>query len=136
MTWEPAPDIAKILTKILKTGIFPQIFPDKITTLRGLGSTSRAIARIWSLPRPWQLALSVEPQYVIEVISERFDKLTLEEKEKTLIHELMHIPRTFSGSLLAHRNRGQGINRKTVETKYFEFKNAYKERPCVRRVSP
>lgn len=74
-----------------------------ITAVRGYGSTSRAVARIWSLPRVWQLALKIKPQYVIEVIAERFDKMSLEEKNKTLIHELMHIPKTFSGALVPHK---------------------------------
>ncbi|MBI3887746.1 hypothetical protein HY310_01620 [Candidatus Microgenomates bacterium] len=71
--------------------------------MRGFGSTSRAIARIWSLPKPWQIALKIEPQYVIEVIAERFDKLSEDEKDKTLFHELTHIPKTFSGALVPHK---------------------------------
>lgn len=91
--------------------------------MRGTGSTSRAIARIWSLPRPWQLALEIQPQYIIEVIAERFDKMSEEDKEKTLIHELMHIPKTFSGALVPHRNRGGRIDRKTVEIVYRQYKS-------------
>lgn len=71
--------------------------------MRGYGSTSRAIARIWSLPKPWQLALKIQPQYIIEVIEQRFDKLSNDDKDKTLIHELMHIPKTFSGALVPHK---------------------------------
>lgn len=86
--------------------------------MRGVGSTSRAIARIWSLPRPWQLALKIQPQYIIEVIAERFDKLKESDQNRTLIHELMHIPKTFSGALVSHRGRYHRINNQTVEKLY------------------
>ncbi len=91
--------------------------------MRGFGSTSRAIARIWSLPRPWQMALKIEPQYIIEVIAARFDKLSEDDKDRTLIHELMHIPKTFSGALVSHRGRFHRINRLTVEMAYQKYKN-------------
>jgi predicted metallopeptidase len=119
--WVVAADIDHKLKTILRSGIFPHV-AGKITAMRGTGSTSRAIARIWSLPRPWQMALAVEPQYIIEVIAERFDKLSETDKEKTLIHELMHIPKTFSGALVPHRGRGGRIDRRTVEIIYQKFK--------------
>lgn len=89
--------------------------------MRGFGSTSRAIARIWSLPRPWQMALKIPPQYIIEVIAQRFDRLSPNDQDRTLIHELMHIPKTFSGALVSHRGRYHRINHKTVEKLYDHF---------------
>lgn len=89
--------------------------------MRGTGSTSRAIARIWSLPRPWQLTLKVKPQYIIEVIAERFDNLSFQDQDRTLLHELMHIPKTFSGALVSHRGRFHRINNKTVESLYQQY---------------
>lgn len=80
--------------------------------IRGFGSTSRAIARIWSLPRPWQLVLKIKPQYIIEVIDKKFDKLSDEDKDQTLIHELLHIPKTFSGALSPHK---RGFHRKVYD---------------------
>lgn len=123
MEWKLAPDIKRKLDRILQTGIFTHVKSSKIIAMRGTGSTSRAIARIWSLPRPWQLALEIQPQYIIEVIAERFDKMSEEDKEKTLIHELMHIPKTFSGALVPHRNRGGRIDRRTVEIVYRQYKS-------------
>lgn len=89
--------------------------------MRGHGSTSRAIARIWSLPKPWQQALAISPQYIIEVIAERFDKMGEDDKDRTLIHELMHIPKTFSGALVAHKGRSHRIDRRTVEILYQKY---------------
>lgn len=122
MDWEIAPDILRLLKKILSSNLFPHVNENKITTIRGHGTTSRAIARIWSLPKPWQMALCVEPQYIIEVIAERFDKMSLVDQEKTLIHELMHIPKTFSGALVPHRNRGRHVNSRNVEVIYQQYK--------------
>ena len=64
------------------------------------------------------MALEIQPQYIIEVIAEKFDKLTEENKERTLIHELMHIPKTFSGALVAHRTRHRRIDNRSVEKMY------------------
>jgi len=121
MDWEIAPDINGRIKKILASGIFLNVSGDFIIGLRGFGSTSRAVARIWSFPRPWQLALSLTPRYIIEVIAERFDRLSEEEKDKVLIHELMHIPKKFTGSLVPHRNRGRKINHKNVDLIYDHY---------------
>jgi predicted metallopeptidase len=65
------------------------------------------------------MALGVVPHYIIEVISHRFDKLSGEEQEKVLIHELLHIPKTFSGALVPHRCFGkERVGDRTVETIY------------------
>ena len=47
----------------------------KLLAIRSYGSKSRAIARIWAFPTIWQEALGIKPHYVIEVLSEKFDKL-------------------------------------------------------------
>jgi predicted metallopeptidase len=91
--------------------------------MRSRGSKARAMARIWSLPAIWQQALRVEPHYVIEVLSEHFDKLDQTEKEKTVIHELLHVPKTFSGSLVPHLCFGKRIDRKTVDELYKKYKS-------------
>lgn len=83
------------------------IMPDSIHTFRSFNSTSNAIARIWGLNKVWQMALSEEPAYVIEVISERFDKLNERQKDEVILHELAHIPKNFSGALMAH-SHGKG----------------------------
>ena len=114
--FEPAFDIKKILMELApQIEEFQHIDLTRVFCFRSLGSSSRAIARIWSLPRIWQRALSIDAHYIIEVVSERYDKLKYEEQKKVLIHEMMHIPKTFSGSLVPHRCFRKRINNKSVE---------------------
>ncbi|MFC2142970.1 putative metallopeptidase [Candidatus Aenigmatarchaeota archaeon] len=75
----------------------------RITFLRSRGSTSRrTIARCHGLPKVMQIALETKGHYVVEVISERFDRLSEEEKIKTIIHELLHIPKSMGGGFRYH----------------------------------
>lgn len=124
MEWRQAPDITLRVKKITSKLRLSHIDSDRVICFRSLGSTSRASARIWSLPRIWQQALQVEPNYCLEVISEKFDKLTREEQDKVLVHELAHVPRTFSGALRPHRGRrgGSGVSRKEVDGLFKKLK--------------
>jgi predicted metallopeptidase len=91
----------------------------RIVCIRSKGSASRhTLARCHALPRVMQIALSVKAHYVIEVISENFDKLSEEEKIKTLIHELMHIPKAFGGGFKHHNY----VNKRNVDKMYKKFK--------------
>ncbi len=75
------------------------------------------------MPRIWQKALRVKAHYIIEVLSEKFDKLDENNKNKILIHELMHIPKTFSGALLPHRGRGKfRIDSRSIEKLFRKLK--------------
>lgn len=103
MTWSHAPDIASRINFLIKNLSLP-VPPDRLFCYRSQGSSGRATARIWSLPKIWQQALNTSPGYCVEVISEKFDRLKPEMQEKVLIHELLHIPKNFTGGLVAHRN--------------------------------
>ena len=122
MEWFDAPDIKKRIDRILAVLGLPHILANRLIVYKSRGSTGRAIARIWSLPRVWQQALKVPPHYVIEVISERFDRQSSDDQDRTLIHELMHIPKTFSGALVSHRGRSHRIDRRTVEVLYQKYR--------------
>ncbi|MBI4066940.1 metallopeptidase [Candidatus Gottesmanbacteria bacterium] len=115
MEWIDAPDIKKSIKIILQNLDYQHINPDDLFCMRSSGSSSRAIARIWSLPRVWREVLKLRPQYIIEVVSERFDRLSEDQKQRTLIHELMHIPKNFSGSLVSHRGRYHRIDGRSVD---------------------
>lgn len=121
--FEFAPDIQRRIREILANLNFSHINSGKLICFRSRGSTSRARARIWSLPRIWQKALGIDPHYVIEILSERFDRESQEEQTKILIHELLHIPKTFSGALLPHRGRNRRhIDARAIELLFREYR--------------
>lgn len=111
-----APEIKKQVDQIAEElGLF-HIVPQFVYCVRSRGSKAkRTIARIHGLGKLWQEVLNVPPSYTIEVISEIYDKMPSEEKEKTLIHELLHIPGGFSGGFRPHRGY---VERRIVEDLY------------------
>lgn len=123
MQLQSAPDIRRMGKAVLSTGIFPYIKAARIFYMRSTGATSRARARIWSFPKIFQMALSEHPCYVIEVLSHHFDHLSDEDKFRVIIHELMHIPKNFSGALVPHRGRHKRIDSRTVEAMYKIYRN-------------
>ena len=111
-----APDIKAQVDKIVAQLGFTHVEPSRLYCYRSKGSKSRrTVARINSLGKLWQIALKTKAGYLIEVISERYDKLSQEEKEKVLIHELLHIPKGFSGGFKPHKGN---INKKTIDKLY------------------
>jgi len=118
MDWQLAPELQKRVEKLSHALEFSHIDSKRVIAFRSYGSKSRARARIWSLPRIWQKALKVKPHYCLEVLSEKFDNLSKEDQDKILIHELLHIPKTFSGALLSHRGRKRRIDGRVVEKLY------------------
>jgi len=103
MKTESAPDLKEIIEDIVGKLNMNHIDVDRIVCMRSFKSTTNALARIWSLPKIWQKALCVDAHYIIEAVSEKFDNLSDDEKKRTMLHELMHIPKSFSGSLLSHK---------------------------------
>ena len=94
---------------------------ERVVCVRSIGSkSSRTIARCHALPRVMKFALGTETHYVIEVISEHFDKQSEEDKIKTLIHELMHIPKSFGGGFRFHSY----VNKKNIDVLYKKYKEA------------
>ena len=76
MEWENAPDIKSEIKEITRHLDFSHVNLSRVVCFRSFGSTSRARARIWSFPRVWQKALGQPAAYIIEVISEKFDRLS------------------------------------------------------------
>lgn len=111
--YSEAPDVKKMADEITEKLGFFHVVPQFVFCIRSKGSASRrTIARIHGLGKVWQETLNLPSAYVIEVISERFDKFTQEDKEKTIIHELLHIPATFAGGFRPHKGY---IDDETVE---------------------
>jgi predicted metallopeptidase len=114
-----APDVKMVVEDIIDRLDLLHVVPSSVHCFRSKGSKSRRIvARIHGLGRIWQTALERSPAYIIEVISEHYDRLSQEDKEKTLIHELMHIPKGFLGGFRPHKGY---ISRKLVEKMHKEY---------------
>ena len=115
-----APEIKKQVDEIAASLNFFNVVPQFVFCVRSKGSKAKCtIARIHGLGKIWQEALNLPPSYVIEVISENFDRLSQENKEKTLIHELLHIPQGFSGGFRPHKGY---VEHEIVERLYEELK--------------
>lgn len=115
MKYEKAPEIKKRINMLIKALNFDHIKAKNIHCIRSFDAKTRAYARIWGMAKLFKEVAGLEPNYIIEVNAKRFDKLSEKEQMKTLIHELMHIPKTFSGALLSHRGPHHRINDREVE---------------------
>ncbi len=114
--YSDAPEIKKQVDQIVEDLELFHIVPQFVFCVRSKGSKARrTIARIHGLGRLWQGVLNLPPSYTIEVISEIYDRMPKEEKEKTLIHELLHIPGGFSGGFRPHKGY---VERRIVEELY------------------
>ena len=123
MKYEHAPDLQEIAEEISRL-LFPHVKIDKIKCFRSHGSSSRnTIARCHTIGKLMQKAMDVDAFYALEFLSERFDKLSEEEQVKTIIHELMHIPKTFGGGFRQH----DFVCDENVNICYIDYKKNKKE---------
>lgn len=121
-----APDIEQRVDEIIKLLRFDHVRPENIRCVRSRGSqAARTIARIHGLGRVWQRALGLEPTYIIEVIAERFDQLPAEGQDRTLVHELLHIPRGFKGGFRHHTGH---VTEENVEVWYQRLMHQHREK--------
>ena len=119
-----APDIEAQVRRIAAALGLAHI-DERVVCMRSTGSRARrTLARCHALPRIMQAALGVPAHYVIEILSEPFDRLSGEERTKTLIHELLHVPRAFGGGLKSHRC----VNRRAVQKLYEVYVRRLRER--------
>jgi predicted metallopeptidase len=119
LQYHEAPDVKRLADEIIDSLGLSYVVPESVYCYRSKGSKSRRIiARIHGFGRIWQHALGLPPSYVIEVLSERYDKLSQEDKEKTVIHELLHIPRGFRGGFRPHKGY---ISKKKVDRLHKEY---------------
>jgi len=96
---------------------------DRIAVIESKGSKAkRTIARIHSIGKVMQFGMQQKSFYTIELISEQFDRQSEEEQTKTLIHELMHIPKGFGGGFRHHKGH---VTHKNVEAAYKKIKLNY-----------
>ncbi len=117
--YEIADDIKERVRDIVTYLGLGHVRLDRISCIRSHGSTSRyTLARCHALSRIFQKALGIRTHYIIEVVSERFDKMSFEEQTKVLIHEILHIPKSFGGGFKHH----DYVNKRTVERFYEKYK--------------
>lgn len=108
VNWIEAPDIHQRVTHLVKRIGLSYIDPFRIYCVRSEHASARAYARIWGLSKVWQMALQEKPAYIIEVLSQHYDKLPERKRDEILLHELAHIPKNFSGALTAHTHKRKG----------------------------
>ena len=129
MKYESAPDIQKIVEE-LSVSLFPHIKLDRVKCFRSFGTSSKGtIARCHALGKLMQIAVGVDAVYALEFLSERFDKLNEKDQIKTIIHELMHIPKTFGGGFRQH----DFVCEKNVSLHYETYKSKKLDREKMNR---
>lgn len=116
--YEQAYDLRKMAERIVGVLNWYWIDLENVGFLRSYGSSSRGtIARCHALGKAMQMAMGRKGYYLIEVISRRFDKMNFRDQEKVMIHELMHIPKTFGGGFKHHNI----VNDKSVNAAYERY---------------
>jgi predicted metallopeptidase len=117
MRYEFAEDLQKT-AKEISSFLFPYINMDYVKCFRSYGTSSRGtIARCHGLSKIMQKTLNTKAFYALEFLTERFEKLNQEEKIKVIIHELMHIPKSFGGGFKQH----DVVNERNVNRCYLEY---------------
>jgi predicted metallopeptidase len=102
MKYEIASDLKMRLSEISKALNMNHIDLERVECLRSYGSsTKRTIARCHTIGKVMQKAMKTKAFYAIEFL-EKFEKMSKENQDKVIIHELMHIPKTFGGGFRQH----------------------------------
>ena len=116
-----APDIQQIAEDIVDKLKWSHIFLEHVAFIRSTGSKARrTLARCHALGKAMQIGMGRKKGfYLIEVISEKFDKLSKDEQLKVIIHELMHIPKSFGGGFIHHNK----VHDESVEHVYNHYCN-------------
>ncbi|MEM1541129.1 MAG: putative metallopeptidase [Ignisphaera sp.] len=121
-----AEDIKKLAADIVETlkDHFWYIDLSRVYFIRSRNSRTRAIARIHGLPRIWVYVMNIKPMYIVEVVSENFDSLSFKEKIYVIVHELLHIPKSFGGGLRPHKSFVSNIKVEKLVKIYLDRKTS------------
>ena len=102
MKYIEALDLQGRMSEIVRVVEMDHVDVSRVKCLRSFGSKSRGtIARCHALGKMMQKAMGSKAFYAIEFL-ERFDKLSKKDQDKVIIHELMHIPKSFGGGFRHH----------------------------------
>lgn len=97
-----ARDLQERMVEIVRTLGMQHIDLSRVVCVRSYGSSTRlTIARCHTIGKVMQIAMKMPAHYAIEFL-EKFDKLSSEEQDKSIIHELLHIPKAFGGGFRQH----------------------------------
>jgi len=118
MKYEDAPDLMIRLREIVERLKMIHVDLDRVACMRGFGSSAdRVIARCHTIGKLMQKAMGIKAFYAIEFLEE-FEKLDKDEQDKVIIHELMHIPKTFGGGFRNHDH----VCERNVDLLFQEYK--------------
>lgn len=102
MKYVYAPDLQARMEAIVTALSMDHVILERVKCYRSRGSsTKRTIARCHTIGKLMQQTIGCEAHYAIEFL-ERFERLSQEEQDKVIIHELLHIPKTFGGGFRQH----------------------------------
>lgn len=123
--YHQALDIQEIAEEVVQRLEWEHVLIEHVAFLRSTGSKARrTIARCHALGKAMQIGMGRKKGfYLVEVISEKFDKLSKDEQLKVIIHELMHIPKSFGGGFIHHNK----VHDKSVEQIYNHYCNLKKD---------
>jgi predicted metallopeptidase len=125
MKYEYAPDLKERMREAVKILGLNHVDIARVECLRSFGSSARrTLARCHALGKVMQKAMKTDAFYAIEFL-ERFDKLPKQEQDKVIIHELMHIPKTFGGGFRQH----DFVCNENIEQMHNKFKQLKGEKP-------
>lgn len=102
MKYDYAPDLQARMEEIVRVLAMEHVDITRVKCFRSKGSsTKHTIARCHTVGKLMQKAMNMPAHYAIEFL-ERFEKMPQSEQDKVIIHELMHIPKTFGGGFRQH----------------------------------
>lgn len=123
MKYEDAPDLYERMREVVETLSMRHIDIERVKCVRSFGSKApRTLARCHALGKLMQKAMKTQAFYAIEFL-EIFDRLSKKEQDKVIIHELMHIPKSFGGGFRHH----DFVCDKNVDILYSRFENLKKK---------
>ena len=128
MKYEYADDLKQRMIEIVNSLDMDHIDLERVECLRSFGSsTKRTIARCHTIGKLMQKAMRIKAFYAIEFL-ERFDKMSRADQDKVIIHELLHIPKTFGGGFRQHDYVCEE-NVELMHEKFVNLKSGKREAP-------
>ena len=129
MKYEFAVDLQDRMEKIVRALALEHVDLERVKCFRSYGSsTKRTLARCHTIGKLMQKSMGVKAHYAIEFL-EKFEKLSRDEQDKVIIHELLHIPKTFGGGFRQH----DFVCEENVEQLHKQFLSATGQSPSQPR---